>query len=61
MLSLRRAVQDLALDSVYRLFEVVSYGTLLITVSNKNQHSHALKKVLKTGLQIVALVKYVTD
>ena len=54
-------LRHLALDSIHCLFEVVSYGTLLMTVSNKYQLCHILKRGSKIGQQIDAPVKYVAD
>ena len=42
-------------------FRGSSYGTLLMTVSNKYQHCRILKRGSKTGQQIDATVKYVAD
>ena len=53
--------QHLALDSIHCLFEVVSYGTLLMTVSDNDKHCRVLIRGSKTGQQIDAHVKHVAE
>ena len=43
------------------LFEETSCGTLLMTASKKYQHCRVLNRGSKTGQQIDAAAKYVTD